>query len=723
MAESKLPDLTTGAKRLIEAAVAKRNEGKHIYLGVNHWLLALYERHAPMVESLIGQTDPAGMTKALTEKLGRGELGPALDEAVASQRAGEVALKRSKSQAAERDLAIVILQAAGFKLDESGTAFQTSGEVKPVPMFGDQPAAENQVKTKTPTLEQFGRDLTRAAREGRLMEMIGREEESQLMMETLCRRTKRNPVLIGPAGVGKTAIVEGLANLIVAGKVPAPLQGMRIISLQPSVIVAGADTRGDLEKRMQAILQEASQNNIILFIDEIHTVIGAGGITGSTDLGSLLKPALARGEVAVIAATTDDEYRRFIETDSALERRFQPIRVNELSPEQTFQVLATLREELTKKYNVQIDDDVMGWLIQFGQQYMKNRYFPDKAVDLLEQSVAHAVAHGSQTLKLEDAQDVAQRMVGMPLSLESRLESLQTVLIQQGLMGKDEVSILLDRLQVTMRGLDLRASRPNAVLLLSGSAAESSETLASTIAGALFGDSQRVVSIDMSRMLHPEDVSLLVGAPPGYVGYSDSLPLHRLAQIPWCVVRFENIDLCHPSIRAFVTQSITDGRLVDGRGKAIYFSDTLILMTANINLRVQRSLGFQLKEEKGVKPSEVFQVVADAVGEELAGQVDLFLPGVRPVAISREWLQEHLLADLSARFLKQGLSLNWDESLVNWLLESRNQFASERDWERWMDYSLSPAIVDYLPKPGGARVVTVTVKIENDSIKVEPGSN
>ena len=535
-------------------------------------------------------------------------------------------------------------------------------------------------------------------------QLVGREEELQLTMETLCRNTKRNPVLIGPAGVGKTAIVEGLANRVIGGNVPAPLKDVRIISLQPSVLVAGTNTRGDLEKRMQSILTEAAQQRVILFIDEIHTIIGAGGMVGTNDLGALLKPALARGEIAVIAATTDDEYRRFIEADTALERRFQPIRINELSPELTFKILSALRDRLSPKYNVRVADDVLEWLVRFGQQYMKNRQFPDKAVDLLEQSIAHAVAQGSPVLDMKEAQEVAQRMVGMPLSLENRLSSLQKVLQEQGLMRPEEVGGLLNRLQVTMRGLDLRAGRPNAVLLLSGAAAELSETISRTIAASLFGDAERVVTIDMSRMQHPMDVSLLVGAPPGYVGYSERLPLHRLIQIPWCVVRLENIDLCHPSVRAVVNQGLQEGRLTDGQGKSIYFSDAVVLMTAEVTIQVQRSLGFQLKDEQGVEVGDVYKAVAELIGNELASQVDLFMPGIQPASISREWLKDHMLADLADRYLKQGLKLNWDTSLVDWLAEARNQFLSERDWERWIDYSLSPAIVDFLPKPGGPKV-------------------
>ncbi len=712
MTEEKLPDLTPGAKRIADTAEARQVKAGHALLGVHHWLLVLCERHNALVGGMLHGGDVDAMILDLTQKLAANELGAALPRNDAVAQVGQLALRHKKMRADVRDLAEIIFSASGLpKLstpgEESGISPDNPIEIKPEP-------------APTPTLDQFGRDLTQAASEGKLSALVGREEELQLMMETLCRNTKRNPALIGPAGVGKTAIVEGLANKVISGNVPAPLKDARIISLQPSVLVAGTNTRGDLEKRMEAILGEAAQDRIILFIDEIHTIIGAGGMVGTSDLGALLKPALARGEIAVIAATTDDEYRRFIEADTALERRFQPIRINELSPEQTYQVVTALRDRLSLKYKVQVDDDVLGWLVQFGQQYMKNRQFPDKAVDLLEQSIAHAVAQGSPVLNMTEAQEVAQRMVGMPLSLENRLSSLQTVLQEQGLMRPEEVGGLLNRLQVTMRGLDLRASRPNAVLLLSGAAAELSETISRTIAGSLFGDAERVIAIDMSRMQHPEDISLLVGAPPGYIGYSERLPLHRLIQIPWCVVRLENIDQCHPSVRAVINQGLQEGRLTDGQGKSIYFSDAVVLMTAEVTIHAQRSLGFQLKEEQGVEVSDVYKAVAETIGNDLASQVDLFMPGIQPATVSKVWLKDHMLADLAERYLKQGLQLNWDTSLVDWLAESRNQFLSEHDWERWIDYSLSPAIVDYLPRPGGPKVNQVNVSMEQDKIKVEP---
>lgn len=710
MAEEHMADLTTGAQHIVKAAIAKRNLHDHNYLGVNHWLAAILERHGPMVSTMVSDLDVAELSKSLDKKLEQGDAGAALDAIVVTQMARRLAIARGKLQAVERDVVTAVLTTAGYKIVEAEVGSPTREA---------SASSGPDSSSKTPLLDQFGRDLTRAAREGKLTRLIGREEEIELMMETLCRNTKRNPVLIGPAGVGKTAIVEGLANRMVAGAVPTPLKGARIVSLQPSVLVAGTETRGDLEKRMQGILKEAEQHSVILFIDEIHTIVGAGGTAGTNDIGALLKPALARGDVAVIAATTDDEYRRFIEEDTALERRFQPIRINELTPEQTYPVLASLREVLSKKYSVQIDDEVLNWLIQFAQVYMKNRHFPDKGVDLLEQSVAHAVAYGADTLSLQDAQDVAQRMVGMPLSLDTRLGELRSQLQAQGLMGPDEVQYFLSRLQVTLRGLDLRAGRPNAVLLLSGGAAEASETIAGVIAHALFGDAERVVSIDLSRMVHPEDVALLLGAPPGYVGYSDSLPLHKLAQIPWCVVRFEHADMCHPSVRAVVNSGLQEGRLTDGRGKPIYFSDTVVLLTAGITWESQRPIGFAVDQEENAGGPNLFKLIAESIGPELAGQIDLFLPGLRPVEVSKEWLKDTMLADLHERFLKQGVKLEWDSSLLDWMAQSRRQFQSGHDWERWVDYSLSPAIVEYLPKPGGPKVVSVMVKIDQNEIKVE----
>lgn len=570
-------------------------------------------------------------------------------------------------------------------------------------------------------LDRFGRDLTREAMEGKLRPVVGRDEEIQALIETLCRQTKRNPCLVGPAGVGKTAIVEGFAQRVVRGEVPEVLRGVRVLAVQPSSLVAGAHVVGELEKRMQALLSEASQDGIVLFIDEVHSMVGAGGMVGTDDVASLLKPALARGDFACIAATTDDEYRRFIEPDSALERRFQPIRVQELTAEQTLQVLVALRNELFQQRGVHVPDEVLTWLIDFSQRFLRNRYFPDKAVDLLEQCVAHAVIQDKKTVEQADAEWVAYRMVGLPMDLSIRLSVLKEGLADCALLTEEDTLALLSRLEVSMRGLDLRPARPNAVVLLTGDAAASSERLAETIALALLGAAERVVTIDFSRFVHPADVTMLVGAPPGYVGYSEALTIHRIAQMPWCVVRFENIHACHPAVREVLKQALADGFLTDGRGKRIYLSDTVVLLTADITSQSQQPLGFRDRHES--QSFQARQAAEEVLGSDLLAQVDLICAEVPDSEMSlQRWLERYLLAVLSERYRKQGIDLRWDESVIQWLLSQQRSCASERDWERLVDNHISPILVKHLPAPAQKEVRLRIIKEEGDLIRVEKES-
>jgi ATP-dependent Clp protease ATP-binding subunit ClpC len=730
MTEGSGLEISLGAKRLIESAQQKMHEGKHSFLGLHHWLLAMLEKHAPMAESMVRNIDIENTRKLLLARISQGDFGTALEESAVIQKSSERAKQRGKAQVSERDIVFILLQLAGYTIqDADGMTIpviekeEIPGEINQTPSpLKDAIPLENEKESSsnTPTLEQFGRDLTQEARNGKIRPLVGREEEIQLMIETLCRTSKRNPVLIGPAGVGKTAIVEGLAQYVISGKVPEFLKNSRIIALQPSTLVAGAHYAGELDKRMQAILKEATSEGILLFIDEIHTIMGTGGMMGTSDIGSMLKPALARGDIACIAATTDDEYRKFIETDTALERRFQPIRVHELNPDQTFVVLQSVREVLATKRNITMDDGILRWLIQFGDQNMRNRHFPDKAVDLLEQCVAHSIAIGKNTVEMSDAQEVGQRMVGMPLSLEKRLDNLKNHLEQQGILSSDEIQIVINRLQVTMRGLDLRSGRPNVVLLLSGDAANNSDVLAETLSKELFGSTDRVITIDFSRFTHPADISLLVGAPPGYVGYSDSLPLHRIAQIPWCILRFENIDQCVSSIRSFISQGLETGMIVDGRGRPLYFSDTVVILTADISISVQHGLGFKTDSVQ-IKSEDVFKAVVECVGQEVAEQIDLFVPGLaKSGGLTQKWLKEHLLKDLTDRYLSQGVELLWDQTTIAWLSKQQEAYLSERDWEHWVDEALSPALIPYLPKTGKGSAVAVRVKMNENQVVIEP---
>ena len=313
--------------------------------------------------------------------------------------------------------------------------------------------------------------------------------------------------------------------------------GRGCLAIQPSTLVAGASVLGEVEKRMKAIIDEASQEAILLFIDEVHSIMGAGGREGTSDIASLLKPALARGALACIAATTDDEYRKFIETDSALERRFQPIRVQEMTAQQTLAVLAALRDDYAATRGVRVSDDVLSWLLDFSGRFLRNRYFPDKAVDLLEQCVAHAIAHSKTAVDQTTARTVAQRIVGMPIAIEERESTLREALLERALLTEEEVRSLVNRLRVTMRGLDLRPSRPNAIILLIDEVAENGEAVATAISEALFGAAERVVNIDFSRFTQAHDITMLDRRAAGIYRLQRNAPAPSRG--PDALVRFE----------------------------------------------------------------------------------------------------------------------------------------------------------------------------------------
>lgn len=727
MLESELAkSLTPGAQRLVEAAGAEQQAAQHAQLGLHHWLLALLARHGPMAEALASGLNAASLQARLREQVTHGEGGTVLAPPDAVERAVERARARGKQQATERDLAAVLLSADGYTLLQpaappskaSASAPDVSvphaaadrGGVPETAPAGDgladaaAPAYRPRAQQPTPALEHFARDLTREAAENKLPPLVGRAEEIQLVIETLCRRTKRNPVLVGPAGCGKTALVEGLALRIVQGQVPALLRNVRLLALQPSALVAGSGVMGELDKRMQAVIQEASQDGVILFIDEVHSIVGAGGREGSSDIASQLKPALARGAIACIAATTDDEYRRCIEPDGALERRFQPVRVQELTPEQTLGVLRVLRDELARLRGVQVAEEVLQRMVDFAGRFLRNRTFPDKAVDLLEQSVAYALTQDRTAVAVADAEQVAQRLVGMPLDVGTRLATLRQRLAEGALLSAEDIETLLHRLEVTLRGLDVRAARPNAVLLLLNAAAAGSEALAATVAEALFGAADRVVTIDFSRFTQPHDVSVLLGAPPGYVGYSDTLPLHRVAQMPWCVLRAENVHACHPAVRDVLVQALEEGLITESRGKRIYLSDTVVLLTAEVAAAAGRSLGFRppaAAEQPPALEMPTERAVQEALGAELAAQCDLVCAGIAATGEQRRrWLEQHCLADLAGRFRKHELHVQWDESLVTWLLSRCADDGNQREWERLVDEEISPRLVAHLPDAG-----------------------
>jgi ATP-dependent Clp protease ATP-binding subunit ClpC len=713
--------LTAGARQLLSQATEAHSPGRPWVLG--DWLLAMLQRNGPLAESMVPDLRSAAVLAELRSGSSAGAPGAPLDEATLIARAIEHAAARERPHASEVDIAAVLLALAGHTVPppaEIGllarrTSAAAAGEPTTTPQAAASPAAARQgplpwhprADQPTPTLDRFGRDLTRQAADGQLGGLVGRERELDLIIETLCRRQKRNPVLLGAAGSGKTAIVEGLAGRIVRDQVPVALRGVRIVQLQPSSLVAGAGIVGELETRMRAILDEARQDGIVLFIDEVHAIVGTGGMRGTGDLASLLKPALARGDLACIAATTDDEYRRFIAEDAALERRFNPVVVDELDEPSTLAVLRSHRDELSRLRGVRVGDDVLEWLVHFAAAAMPNRTFPDKAVDLLEQCVAHAVAHGHGAVDRATAEDVARRTTGVPLSIGERLGALERDLALRALSNPEATRHLIARLGVTMRGLDSRRGRPNAVVLVAGTAAPRARELAETMANALFGNPNRVVSVDLARMTGPHDVAMLVGAPPGYVGYSDRLPIHRLAAMPWSVLLCEGAEAAHPVVRELLAEAFEDGAFVDGGGRRIALSDTVVVLVCG-DVEAGHRLGFQAA---GTARSEGGEAVdagrsataTRALGERLAALVDVEIIAHRAPPDAAPPV-ERTLELLAQRFAREGISLEWDASVRKWLLE---RAGPSGDIDAAADRELLPRLAPLVGEPGGERAFRV----------------
>lgn len=670
-----------------------------------------------MAEALSPGVAAKTLREYLQKQLDEGNVGQSLESQVVCDRAVERARARGKETATERDVAVVILEGAGYSVaDEPGAASVSS--VPPVKDEGLGTGWQPRAARPTPTLDRFGRDVTADAAAGVLSPMVGREEEVRLVIETLCRRTKRNPVLVGPAGVGKTAIVEGLAQRIVRDDVPAVLRKARVVALQPSTLISGAQSYPEIIQRLEAVVREASQEGLLLFVDEVHSLVGAGGQAGTSDMASLLKPPLARGEIACIAATTDDEYREFIEADPALERRFQPLRVQELTPGQTLTVLLSLRETLAQARGVSVSETVLQRLIDLAERFLRNRHFPDKAVDLLEQCVAHAIAEGKEEVEPADAESVVQRLVGMPLSLDTRLEDLRRNLDGNDLLAPDEASALLSHLQVAFSDLDVRPTRPNVVALLVGRAAERGAALADALALTLYGGADRVISIDFSRFGDAHDISMLIGSPPGYVGYSQSLPIHKLAQLPWCVLLCENVHACHPFVREVLQQALSSGGITDAGGRRLYLSDAVVLVTAHIDATTHRVMSFHHADESSVVETEAAAV--QELGQEFVNECDLVCAGASPTPEGQRRTERALLTNLSERFARRGVTLTWDDSLVDWLSRQGGTHPSPHKWDRLVDQHLSPLLISYLPKAGEPPSASLLIRADGEELLVSP---
>lgn len=455
-------------------------------------------------------------------------------------------------------------------------------------------AEEKKEEPQLPPLEEFGYDITKAAREGKLDPLVGREDEIQRVIQILGRRRKNNPMLVGDPGVGKSAIVEGIAIKIVTGDIPPSLADKRLISLDLGSIVAGTKYRGDFEKRLKSIINEVAANpDVILFIDEFHTIVGAGGASGSLDAANMLKPALARGDIQCIGATTLDEFRKIIEKDGALDRRFQKIVVEHTDIPHSISILDRLKTNYEKHHNVIYTDDAIEACVRMSDRYITDRCLPDKAIDAMDEAGSMVRLKNPRRTGRVTAEDVASiisKMTGIPSGRiaegeGSKLMKMKSKL-QGRIIGQDETIDKVVRAIRRNRAGIKDPGKPIGTFLFFGPTGVGKTQLAKALAEYLFDSEENMIRLDMSEYMEKFNVSRLIGAPPGYVGFEEGGQLsERVRRKPYCVLLLDEIEKAHPDVFNVLLQVMDEGRLTDSNGRTISFRNTIVIMTSNVGSR------------------------------------------------------------------------------------------------------------------------------------------
>lgn len=466
-------------------------------------------------------------------------------------------------------------------------------------------APQGQRVGATTALDKYGHDLTRQAQQGKLDPVVGREVEIERVVQILSRRKKNNPILIGEPGVGKSAIVEGIALKIV-GNEAGVLDGKRIVALDIAAMVAGTTYRGQFEERMKAVIEELRKHpEVILFIDEIHTIIGAGNAQGSLDAANILKPALARGEVQCIGATTTNEYRTSIEKDGALERRFQKVSVRPTTKEETLSILRRLNEHYADYHHVTYPDESLRAAVDLAERYLTDRAFPDKAIDVMDEAGARAhtrewalsgQTEETHTITPDDVAAVVSMMSGVPVQRvqkaeHERLRTMDTIL-RKRVIGQDEaVNTIVRAIQRSRLGLR-DPHRPIGTFFFLGPTGVGKTYLAQCLAEEMFGNRDAIIRFDMSEYMEKHAVSLLVGAPPGYVAHENGGKLtEAVLRKPYSIVLFDEIEKAHPDIFNILLQVLDEGRLTDRQGRTVDFRNTIIILTSNVGTRQMKDFG------------------------------------------------------------------------------------------------------------------------------------
>ncbi|MHC4463093.1 MAG: ATP-dependent Clp protease ATP-binding subunit [Planctomycetota bacterium] len=716
----KLPQ-TPRAKKVIEYAIEEARSLNHNYVGTEHILLGLLRE----------------------------------SEGIAAQVLMDLGLKLEEVRQE-----VLNLLGAGVEDGPAGLGMTKMG-----------PGVARKPKSKTPALDSFGRDLTELATNDQLDPVIGRKNEIERLIQILCRRTKNNPVLLGEAGVGKTAIVEGLSQQIVNKQVPELLKDNRIVVLDLAMMVAGTKYRGQFEERIKAVINEVRRaKNVVLFIDELHTLVGAGGAEGAIDASNVLKPALARGEVQCIGATTMDEYRKHIEKDGALERRFQTIIVDPPSKDETLDILRGLQDRYEAHHKVRFTDEALYQAVELSTRYITGRCLPDKAIDVVDESGARirlknmtpppdlakieenieklqrekdeavrsadyeraaALRDEAQQLLDEKTQmqkkwyeenkektgvvdtetvaEVVSKMTGVPLTrLEKketqRLLELEAELHKRVVSQDEAINAVAKAVRRSRSGMK-DPNRPMGCFIFLGPSGVGKTLLAQALAEFMFSDKNSLIQLDMSEFMEKHNVSRLVGAPPGYVGYEEGGQLtERIRRRPYAVLLLDEIEKAHPDVYNMLLQIMDEGRLTDSFGRSVDFKNVVLIMTSNIGadlIKNQSGFGFGKKgpEANYEKMKEILQKeVERQFRPEFLNRVD---DTIVFKALTREDLQtivDYELAKVFKRLTEHGLKLELNDQAKEFLIDKgyNPEFGARplrRAIEHYIEDPLSEAVL------------------------------
>jgi ATP-dependent Clp protease ATP-binding subunit ClpC len=738
----KLPQ-TPRAKKVIEYAIEEARSLNHNYVGTEHILLGLLRE----------------------------------SEGIAAQVLMNLGLKLE-------DVRQEVLNLLGAGVDNS---YQNMG-VKPT-----QSASQKQ-KSKTPALDSFGRDLTELATKNELDPVIGRENEIERLVQILCRRTKNNPVLLGEAGVGKTAIVEGLAQRVVNKEVPEILKEKRLVVLDLAMMVAGTKYRGQFEERIKAVINEVRRaGNVILFVDELHTLVGAGGAEGAIDASNVLKPALARGEVQCIGATTLDEYRKYIEKDAALERRFQTILVEPPSKDETIEILRGLRDRYENHHKVHFTDEALFQAVEFSTRYITGRCLPDKAIDVIDEAGARvrlknmtpppdlaeieakieklqgekdeavraadyerAASLRDEAQKLIDEKaeiqrqwheksndsvgevdneiiaEVVSKMTGVPLTRLEKKEAQRLLELEDELhktvVSQHEAIVAASKAIRRARSGLKDPNRPMGSFIFIGPSGVGKTLLARALAEFMFGDEDALIQLDMSEYMEKHNVSRLVGAPPGYVGYEEGGQLtERIRRRPYAVLLLDEIEKAHTDVYNMLLQIMEEGRLTDSFGRHVDFRNVILIMTSNIGaelIKNQSGFGFSKRNEESN-----YEKMKDMLDKEIErhfrpeflNRLDdkiVFRPLTRNDLTT---IVEYELNKVFKRLIEHGLHLELEEGAKEFLIDKGyNPEFGARPLRRAIEHYIEDPLSEGLLRGEfkGKNLIKISVKDE-DHLKFE----